>query len=76
MNTAPAMTKTRALIGIMGGGPRMQLTLYELGSLLVVAGREAGFEVSAEYAQEVDMLNKKGGKALRKNGLCMALAGW
>jgi hypothetical protein len=62
MTSIPAMTKTQELIAIIGDGPRRQLTLYELGSLLVVAGREAGFEVSAEYAQEVELLNKQGKK--------------
>jgi hypothetical protein len=62
--TIPAMTKTKRLIQLLGtdgvNATKRQLTLYELGTLLVVAGNEAGFEARTEYPQRVSALGRTG----------------
>ncbi len=54
------MRKTRQLIRLLGNhnrtfndATRTQLTLHELGTLVEVAGNEAGFDVYSEYGQKI-----------------------
>jgi hypothetical protein len=54
------MRRTKQLMSLLGHhnhtfyeATATQLTLYELGALIAVAGNEAGFDVYSEYAQTV-----------------------
>jgi hypothetical protein len=57
--------RTKNLIQLLGrhslkGASEQQLTLYELGALVVVAGTEAGFEVHSEFSVALDIRNREG----------------
>jgi hypothetical protein len=57
------LTRTKQLIRLLGHHPdaaKGQLTLYELGALVIVAGTEAGFRVFSESPLALGLLDRNG----------------